>query len=203
MKEEELKNHEKIHKNLYQEQEKLQRRLDMISDPKYPAELKRRHQDLDSQLKALSKEQKLLNADQARREKRLDKLINVGESDLQRDCTNAQNTLNTMLDRESKAQQSLIQAQETQKQVLQKQQEVGQKLRELELKAKQMGITDLDQISTVSGQTSKNGGGGANALTVREKLMRDKRIHEQNIVSLRKKVNIELQAKKKDIEKFK
>lgn len=82
MKEEELKNHDKIHKNLYQEQDKLQRRLDLISDPKYPAELKRRNQDLDSRLKALSKEQKLLNADQARREKRLDKLINVGESDL-------------------------------------------------------------------------------------------------------------------------
>ena len=43
VKEEELKNHEKIHKNLYIEHDKLQRRLDMISDPKYPAELKRRH----------------------------------------------------------------------------------------------------------------------------------------------------------------
>jgi hypothetical protein len=43
MKEEELKNHEKLHKNLYVEHDKLQRRLDMISDPKYPAELKRRH----------------------------------------------------------------------------------------------------------------------------------------------------------------
>jgi len=43
MKEEELKNHEKLHKNLYAEHDKLQRRLELISDPKYPAELKRRH----------------------------------------------------------------------------------------------------------------------------------------------------------------
>lgn len=47
MKEEELKNHEKLHKNLYSEQDKLQRRLEIVSDPKYPAELKRRHQELD------------------------------------------------------------------------------------------------------------------------------------------------------------
>ena len=86
MKEEELKNHEKIHKNLYSEQDKLQRRLDIVSDPKYPAELKRRHQELEQRLKTLNKEQKTLVADQARREKRLDKLINVGESEAQRDC---------------------------------------------------------------------------------------------------------------------
>jgi hypothetical protein len=56
MKEEELKNHEKLHKNLYVEHDKLQRRLDIISDPKYPAELKRRHQELDARLKTLNKE---------------------------------------------------------------------------------------------------------------------------------------------------
>ena len=58
MKDEELKNNEKIHKNLYVEHDKLQRRLDIISDPKYPAELKRRHSELDSRLKTLTKEQK-------------------------------------------------------------------------------------------------------------------------------------------------
>ncbi len=107
MKEEELKNHEKLHKNLYSEQDKLQRRLDIISDPKYPAELKRRHQELDQRLKTLNKEQKLLVADQTRREKRLDKLINVGESEVQRDCMNTQNNLTTILDREMKCQMSL------------------------------------------------------------------------------------------------
>ena len=56
MKEEELKNHEKLHKNLYSEQDKLSRRLDIVSDPKYPAELKRRHQELDQRLKTLNKE---------------------------------------------------------------------------------------------------------------------------------------------------
>jgi hypothetical protein len=56
MKEEELKNHEKLHKNLYIEYDKLQRRLDIISDPKYPAELKRRQYELDARLKTLTKE---------------------------------------------------------------------------------------------------------------------------------------------------
>lgn len=59
-----------------------------MSDPKYPAELKRRHQELDQRLKTLNKEQKMLATDQARREKRLDKLINVGESEAQKECQN-------------------------------------------------------------------------------------------------------------------
>jgi hypothetical protein len=57
---------------------------------------------LDQRLKTLNKEQKMMVADQARREKRLDKLINVGESEAQRDCQNQQNNLTTILDREMK-----------------------------------------------------------------------------------------------------
>lgn len=60
MKEEELKNHEKLHKNLYAEHDKLQRRLDVISDPKYPSELKRQHTELDARMKTLTKELKQL-----------------------------------------------------------------------------------------------------------------------------------------------
>ena len=58
MREEELKNHEKIHKNLYSEQERLQKRLDVISDPKYPAELRRKQQELEARAKTLAKEQR-------------------------------------------------------------------------------------------------------------------------------------------------
>jgi len=58
MKEEELKNHEKLHKNLYAEHDKLQRRLELISDPKYPGELKRRHQELDGRLRTLNRDMK-------------------------------------------------------------------------------------------------------------------------------------------------
>ena len=58
MREEELKNHEKIHKNLYIEQERLQKRLDVISDPKYPAELRRKQQELEARAKTLAKEQR-------------------------------------------------------------------------------------------------------------------------------------------------
>jgi hypothetical protein len=66
-------------KNLFFEYERLQRRLELISDPTYPNELKRRNQELESRLKTLNREQKVLKIDQVRREKRLDKIINVGE----------------------------------------------------------------------------------------------------------------------------
>lgn len=65
-----------MQKNLYIEQEKLQKRLEIVSDPKYPAELKRRQQELDARLKTLQREHKQLTFDQNRKEMRLDKIIN-------------------------------------------------------------------------------------------------------------------------------
>ncbi len=58
-----MRNNDKMHKNLYIEQEKLQKRLDMVSDPKYPAELRRKQMELDARLKTLQKEYKQLNFD--------------------------------------------------------------------------------------------------------------------------------------------
>ena len=66
-----------------------------------------------------------------------------------------------------------------------------------------IGITDLsalDHLSNASGtkQDQKN-----TNISAKEKLIRDKRIHEQNLISLRKKLGMELAAKKKDIALFK
>jgi hypothetical protein len=55
---EETKNHDKLTKVLSVEQDKLQKRLDKLSDPKYPAELKRKQAELDQRLKTLAREQR-------------------------------------------------------------------------------------------------------------------------------------------------
>jgi hypothetical protein len=80
-------------------------------------------------------------------------MINVGESEAQKDCLNAQNTLTALLDREQKNEYSLQAAIETQKMQQQKMAEVSKRLKELEAKAKEAGINDqstIDQISTGS-----------------------------------------------------
>ena len=73
-------------------------------------------------------------------------------------------------------------------------------MKDLEQKVKEEGITDLGDSSSTSNSnsTSKN----ANK-TYREKLIRDKRIQEVNLTSLRKKFTLDLQLKKKEIEKYK
>ncbi len=101
----------------------------------------------------------MLAGDQARREKRLDKLINVGESEAQKACQNTQNNLTTILDREMKCQMSFQQATDTQKQQNQRLAEVSLRLKELEAKAKLCGITDLNNLDSISNASSSNSKG--------------------------------------------
>ncbi len=72
-------------KNFFNEYESLQKRLDKISDPMYLSELRRKNADLENRLKTLNKEQKSLQIDHYRREKRLDKIIRQGEPESLRD----------------------------------------------------------------------------------------------------------------------
>ncbi len=91
---------------------------------------------------------------------------------------------------------------DTQKLQQQKLAEVTKRLKDLEQKAKEAGITDLNSnIDLISNTSSQNGNAKGNQST-REKLIREKRIHEQNLVSLRKKITMELQLKKKEIDKY-
>jgi hypothetical protein len=53
---EELKNSDKMTKNLFYEYERLQKRLEKISDHVYPSELKRKTVELDSLIKTLTRE---------------------------------------------------------------------------------------------------------------------------------------------------
>lgn len=53
---EELKNHDKMTKNLYNEYELLQKRIEKVGDPFYLSELKRKNVELESRLKTLNKE---------------------------------------------------------------------------------------------------------------------------------------------------
>lgn len=96
---EELKNHDKITRNLYAEYEQLQKRVEKGSDPLYLSELKRRNHELESRLKLLEREQKLLEIEQYRREKRLDKIIKQGEPEGLKQVQMASKNLNLVSDK--------------------------------------------------------------------------------------------------------
>ena len=69
-----------------------------------------------------------------------------------------------------------------------------------------VGINDLsvlDSTSNSSSTKSEHKGANNQNISAKEKLIRDKRIHEQNLVSLRKKLGLELANKRKDIAQFK
>ena len=81
-----------------------------------------------------------------------------------------------------------------------KQNEIGSKLRDLESKAKMVGLTDLSNLDSLSNASAtKQDPKTQGNISAREKLIRDRRIHEQNLVSLRKKLGMELANKRKDI----
>ena len=52
--------------------------MDVLCDPAYMSDLRRKCYELESRVKIMEKEQKGLIQDQARREKRLDKIIGSG-----------------------------------------------------------------------------------------------------------------------------
>ena len=66
-------------KNLQHEFDALQSRLQVVQDPQYPMSLKRKLAELTNRIKTLSKEQKTLIIDRAKRERRLDKIIQQGQ----------------------------------------------------------------------------------------------------------------------------
>ena len=70
---------QKMSKNLQHEFDALQSRLQVVQDPQYPMSLKRKLAELTNRIKTLSKEQKTLIIDRAKRERRLDKIIQQGQ----------------------------------------------------------------------------------------------------------------------------
>ena len=58
--EEEMKNSDKMARNLYHEYEKYQKRFEKVSDPMYANDLRRKVSDLDSIIKTVTKEQRTL-----------------------------------------------------------------------------------------------------------------------------------------------
>ena len=99
---EELKNSDKMARNLFFEYEKLQKRLEKLSNPLYSNELKRKNIDLDTRIRALTREQKALTIDQHRREKRLDKIISKGEPESYKDVQMAMRTISQLTDKYKK-----------------------------------------------------------------------------------------------------
>lgn len=71
----------------------------------------------------------------------------AGEPEAQRECIAAQNTLNSFVGKENKVEIAYTLAQETKKLQDSKQVESTKKLQDLENKAREAGITDLDQAS--------------------------------------------------------
>ena len=67
-----------------------------------------------------------------------------------------------------------------------------------------VGLTDLSNLDSLSNASAtKQDLKTQGNISAREKLIRDRRIHEQNLVSLRKKLGMELANKRKDITQFK
>ena len=147
-------------------------------------------------MKTLTKEQKQLQFEQTRREKRLDKIIIGGEPEAQKDVTNAQNILTTLLDKQSKVEQQYAATMETKRLQDKWQADAVSRLKDMDLKAREAGVTDMDSVSQSSKSPTKGG-------EKRQKLVREKKIQEQLLLSTKKKLGMELAQKKRDLEKTK
>lgn len=77
------------------------------------------------------------------------------------------------------------------------------KLRQLEVKAKELGVSELDTVSNNGSVASHKKSLMGNVSTARDKLVKERRIQEATLISVKKKYTLDLQNKKKELDRLK
>ncbi len=85
----EIENAEKQLESAQTEYQRLNARMEQVSNPQYILELKERILAMDGRMKRLGKNQKRLEVDQFHREKKINRVIEVGESEMFQDIQKA------------------------------------------------------------------------------------------------------------------
>lgn len=97
-----MKNSDKQMMNLMNEHQRLQKRLDEVSNPNYLIDLRNSIKEAEDKIKELKRDKKNLEVEQFRREKKMDKIINHGEPENMKSINDAQKELEVVTDKLSR-----------------------------------------------------------------------------------------------------
>ena len=140
---EEVKNSDKQLMNLMNEHQRLQKRLDQVSDPTYMINLRKEIQDAEHKINVtLKKEKKQLEVEQFRREKKMDKIITYGEPENMKSINNAQKELEVVSERLSKLRAKKAKLAEFKQTQDQQMEVLKQRLEKVMKRAQDYGIDD-------------------------------------------------------------
>lgn len=84
------------------EHQRLQKRLDEVSNPNYLIDLRNSIKEAEDKIKELKRDKKNLEVEQFRREKKMDKIINHGEPENMKSINDAQKELEVVTDKLSR-----------------------------------------------------------------------------------------------------
>ena len=136
----ELKNSQIELSYMENEYMKFIKRLEEVSDPSFFDNLKERIICLDEKIKKLKKGKKILEIDQLQREKRMDKVIEIGESDILAEIKKLKNDLTVICHKTLEVDKRLYKNNENIKELETKKQEFKKTLKKLGVESKAHGI---------------------------------------------------------------
>ena len=139
---EEIKNSDKQMMNLMNEHQRLQKRLEEVSNPNYMIDLRNSIKEAEDKIKELKKDKKALEVEQFRREKKMDKIINHGEPENMKSINDAQKELEVVTDKLNKLKAKKEQLSEFKLKQDSQMDSLRQKLEKVMQKAKDYGIDE-------------------------------------------------------------
>ena len=194
---EEIKNSDKQIKNLVYEHQKLTKRIEQVSNPRYEMDLKTQISEAGREIARLRKEQKLQEVDQFRREKKMERIIQAGgETENRKVIAETQKELEVLSDkmrRQADKHARLEDAKESQEKAIQ---DLRGKLDALVQRSRELGIDE----ARLEEQAREGGGSGEEEdpqESLHEVLMKKKRVLMQVFESMKKKMDVALLKEKK------
>ena len=128
--------------NLMNEHQRLQKRLEEVSNPNYMIDLRSSIKEAEDKIKELKKEKKALEVEQFRREKKMDKIITYGEPENMKSINDAQKELEVITDKLNKLRSKKEQLNEFKSKQDSQMESLKDKLEKVMQKAKDFGIDE-------------------------------------------------------------
>jgi len=138
----EARNLEKMLNNLENEHKKVSGRLEEISNPQYLVDLKERIIALDLKIKKAGKNKKNLEVEQLLREKKIDKVIDVGEPEYAQEIGHIKTESNILDKKIRELDEALNRNSSTIEEIKQKTEEVKNQYKKLQETAEKEGINE-------------------------------------------------------------
>lgn len=145
-------NYQKMLQNMAMEHSQLKKRLEVVGDPSYSLELRRKNMEIKQQIRALEEERRRLANEKFQRDKKIGRVMEAGQPDAMLEIQKKVQEMTIVFDKLERINKQLEFQEGTKLESQKKFEETQQRLQDLEAKAKAKNI-DLDKLDEDESET--------------------------------------------------